>query len=93
MSIILAKQHTLPKPDRYGNYWLGLDHKNGPAIFPHKKMVSDDTRRRAVRTGTFTLLLGGDGGFAVEDGRRMHFDSAEAALEELNHRMLLMKEI
>ena len=66
----------LPKPDQFGNYWLG-SHKEGPAIFPHKKLADGE----AVKTGKFTALVSPDDGFIRSgNGSRLFFDTAEAAL-------------
>lgn len=78
----------LPKPDEFGNYWIGVNHKDGPAIFPHKKLVdpsAPEGERQVVRTGTFTLLVSQDHGFATDlKGDRIHFENPTLALRALN---------
>ena len=69
---------TLPKPDEFGNFWLGVDHITCSALFPEKELNDGNiqaTGRWSVRHNT--RFLSDSKGF-----RRMFrtFDDAVAAL-------------
>lgn len=57
----------IPEPDEFGNYWLGRNRKDGPAIFPSKYLdystMSSHGRAMIREKGTFYLFLGEKEGF------------------------------
>lgn len=70
----------LPKPDDYGNYWLNLDHKLGPAIFPSKRLTSD-----GIASDGYVLFLGTKTGFLFDGTKLKKFPTAEEALRAMRH--------
>ena len=69
----------LSLPDRFGNYWLARDHKDGPAIFTSKRIVKETVEF----TGWFYLFLGPRQGFVWSGGKLRPFSHAEDALSWL----------
>ena len=80
--------NRLPKPDQFGNYWLGNRLSQvgpvGPAIFTSKKLTPDGV----LDTGAYIVFLGSDRGFMFQrrddgepgTGMLVKFRTAAAAL-------------
>lgn len=67
----------LPKPDNYGNYWINLDHKEGPAIFPSKKLKNGEI----IPNGDFFVLKNVEEGFIRQkNGMLALYSSPELAM-------------
>lgn len=65
---------SLPKPDKFGNFWLG-SKPQGPAIFLSGLLM---------RPGRYFASLGGDRGLLTAGPEIRYFASAEEALSALH---------
>jgi hypothetical protein len=77
----MPEYRTLPNTDEHGNYWFNDDHKEGPAIFPHKVTIDDEVKP----TRGYSVYLSRDRGFLTgPDCCRLFYKSPTAALRALN---------
>jgi hypothetical protein len=87
MSTKVAPTYKLPRPNEFGDYWLG-DKFHDPAIFPSSRLVErrDSDQKDVVKNGTFIATLGDVRGFVFDGPDLRRFKSPQEALVEINKR-------
>lgn len=71
----------LPQPDKYGNYYFGTKG-DGPAIFPSKTLVNEETKEIKA-DGSYFLFLGRVRGFLFDGPNLKRYNNLEDAASEL----------
>ncbi len=83
----MPRYARLPRPDDFGNYWLGEHSAKGgradPAVFPSKRVVDGVI----IKNGGWVVFLGSEQGFIFNGEHLASFRNTLEALDAINERV------